>query len=84
MLASLFIHTPQYCPVCTLRARIVSDNREFILQDSAMTGENGFFDLYLPKGKDYIATFTVENKSGVGIITTKEGSSNCITEIQVG
>ena len=63
---------------------IVSDDGEFILQDSAMTGENGFFDLYLPKGKDYIATFTVENKSGVGIITTKEGSSNCITEIQVG
>ncbi len=66
-----------------LNYTIISDNGEFILQDSAMTGENGFFDLYLPKGKYYIATFTVEDKSGVGIITTRGGSSNCLTEIQV-
>jgi hypothetical protein len=62
---------------------IVSGDGEFILRDSALTGENGFFDLYLPKGKEYIATFTVDRKEGVGIIPTKHGSSNCITEIKV-
>ena len=62
---------------------IVSGDGEVIIQDSAMTGENGFFDLYLPKGKEYIATFIVNGKEGVGIIPTNSGSSNCITEIQV-
>jgi hypothetical protein len=62
---------------------IVSGDGEFILRDSAITGDNGFFDLYLPKGKDYIATFSVEGKKGVGIIPTKKGSSNCITEIKL-
>lgn len=31
-----------------------------------MTGENGFFDLYLPKKEGYLATFTVYCKEGAG------------------
>jgi hypothetical protein len=62
---------------------IVSDDGEFLLQDSTTTRENGFFDLYLPKGKEYNATFTVDGKKGVGMIPTKPGSSDCITEIKV-
>jgi hypothetical protein len=66
-----------------LNYTVVSGDDEYIQQDTARTGENGFFDIYLPKGKDYIATFTVEGKTGVGIVSTRKGSSNCITEIQV-
>jgi hypothetical protein len=62
---------------------ILSDDKEFFLQDSAITRENGFFDLYLPKGKAYVASFTVDGKTGTGIFPTKPGSSNCITDIKV-
>jgi len=62
---------------------ILSDDGEFLLEDSTTTRENGFFDLYLPKGKAYVATFTVDGKEGVGTIPTTPGSSNCITEIKV-
>jgi len=62
---------------------IVSEDKKYLLQDSAITRENGFFDLYLPKGKAYVATFTVDGKEGVGIIPTKPGSSDCITDIKV-
>jgi len=62
---------------------ILSDDGEFFLEDSAITRENGFFDLYLPKGKAYVATFTVEGKEGAGIFPTTPGSSDCITDIKV-
>ena len=62
---------------------ILSDDKEFFIQDSAITRENGFFDLYLPKGKSYVASFTVDGKKGAGIFPTTPGSSDCITEIKV-
>lgn len=62
---------------------ISSLDGKFFLQDSAMTGENGFLDLSLPKNKDYFARFTVNGKVGVGFIPTYLGDSDCITDIQV-
>jgi hypothetical protein len=66
-----------------LNFTIVSGDGKYSISDTIKTEDNGFFDLYLPKDKDYIASFTIDGKSGVGIITTRKDSSNCITEIQV-
>jgi hypothetical protein len=66
-----------------LNYTIMSKDGEYTIQGTIITGENGFFDLYLPKGKDYIATLTLNDKKGIGIIQTKRGSSNCITDIKV-
>jgi hypothetical protein len=66
-----------------LNFTIVSGDGNYVLSDTIMTEDNGFFDLYLPKDKDYIASFTIDGKSGVGVITTRKDASNCITEIQV-
>jgi len=82
------------CPVHTITCKaefkltnlnytIVSEDGTYFVQGSGKTSENGFFDLYLPKGKTYKATFNIDGKQGVGIISTQEGSSNCITDIKV-
>ncbi len=52
---------------------IVSGDWGFLLRGSVMTGENGFFDLYLPKKEGYIATFTVYCKEGAGFIPKRPG-----------
>ena len=62
---------------------IASGDGAFILRGSVMTEEKGFFGLYFPKGAGYIAKFTVNGKEGAGIIPTRPGASNCITDIQV-
>jgi len=36
-----------------------------------------------PVGKNYKATFNIDGKKGTRIISTREGSSNCITDIKV-
>jgi hypothetical protein len=81
---------PKHEPTCLAEFRstllnftIVSGDGTYAISDTLKTEGNGFFDLYLPKDEDYIATFTIDGKSGVGIITTRKDSSNCITEIQV-
>jgi hypothetical protein len=66
-----------------LNFTIVSLDGTYIMSETIITDDNGFFDLYLPKNKEYISTFTIDGKSGGGAFTTKKGASNCITEIHV-
>jgi len=77
------VHCEAEFKVTNLNYTIVSKDGTYSINGSGKTNEMGFFDLYLPRGKNYVATFSIAGKRGSGTISTRNGSSNCITDIKV-
>lgn len=61
--------------------RILDANGEVYVDETITTMENGFVDLWLPRGKKYTMTINYEDKSLESEFSTFEGDNTCLTEL---
>lgn len=63
--------------------RIEDEKGNVVLDDKVKTGENGFFDLWLPNNQKYMITVNYEDKTVQSELSTFEEDGTCITTLQL-
>ena len=67
----------------TFRVTAVDSSGRVVFEDNKTTMESGFFDLWLPKGKEILLTVAKGDKKAQQKIATREGSKTCLTTLKL-
>lgn len=54
-----------------------------VLRKTVKTPDNGFLEVWLPRGQQYNVTLTAQGKTTRGTLATLPGSDTCVTTLQL-